>query len=370
MDLIKLLDQEPGAWNEWRDNNQNIWPDLSGTDLSGKDLRYRDFHYVNFCGAKLVGSNLSECSLASTNLTSTQMQSSTIINAQAEWADFSDACLDKATLMGTNFEKARLERASMKGVNAANSSFKLAILSMANLSESYLANTYFLRTDMRGAALNNAHLGLTLFVDTNLYGVTGLESCEHGSFSFIDHRTVAQSGEINFDFMKGCGLPEALIRHFPDLVKGTVRYMDCFISCSEVDIEFAELLYKDLEENGVKCWLYKHDLPWGARQWDAINDAIERNDKLILVLSKDSIQSEWVEDEVTKAFEEERRRKEDILLPLMLDDAVMRSKEPWATKVKDSRNIADFQHWIDPDQYQRLFDRLMKLLLKPNPRYK
>jgi hypothetical protein len=41
-----------------------------------------------------------------------------------------------------------------------------------------------------------------------------------------------------------------------------------------------------------------HDLPWGAKTWDAINAAIRLRDKLLLILSKASIASEWVEDEV------------------------------------------------------------------------
>jgi len=111
-------------------------------------------------------------------------------------------------------------------------------------------------------------------------------------------------------------------------------------------------------------------MPWGGRLWDSIDDAIEKNDKLILILSKDSIQSEWVEDEVTKSFAEERIRKEDILLPLRIDGAVMASKEPWATKIRNSRNIADFQGWRESEQYISLLDRLMKVLLKPNPIHK
>lgn len=370
MDFKKLLDQEPKVWNEWRDTNQDIWPDLSGIDLSNKDLSYRDFHYVDFSRANLIGSDLSYCNLSSTNLTSTQLQSSTINHTQAEWANFTDACLDNATLMGTNFEKTRFERASMKEVNAANSSFEAAILHMANLSGAYLADTQFLRTDMKRVTLNQAQLGLTLFVDTNLFGAIGLESCEHGSFSFVDNRTIAKSGEIDSDFLKGCGLPDALINHYPDLVKGTIRYKDCFISCSESDFELADHLYKNLWGNGVICYLYKHDMRWGARIWDSLDDAIAGTDKFILILSKDSIRSEWVEDEVTKAFAEERKRNEDILLPLMIDNTIMESQEPWASKIKNGRNVANFQNWRDPVEGQKLLRKLMELLLEPNPRYK
>jgi len=42
-----------------------------------------------------------------------------------------------------------------------------------------------------------------------------------------------------------------------------------------------------------------------------------------------SIESDWVEDEVTKAFEEERKRGQIVLFPVRLDEAVMNTKEAW-----------------------------------------
>jgi hypothetical protein len=39
-----------------------------------------------------------------------------------------------------------------------------------------------------------------------------------------------------------------------------------------------------------------------------------------LILSKSSIESEWVEDEVNKAFAEERERGGTILFPIRIDD--------------------------------------------------
>ena len=42
-----------------------------------------------------------------------------------------------------------------------------------------------------------------------------------------------------------------------------------------------------------------------------------------MILSSKSIGSAWVEDEVTTAFEEERKRGKTVLFPVRLDDAVM-----------------------------------------------
>ena len=369
MDYTQLLNQEPRVWNEWRDENPSVYPDLSREDLTGKDLRYRNFNHVNFRESQLSDARFDESAFSSADLTNAQMRGVTLNRAYGEWVNFTGACLDKAQMIGSCFEKSLMSNCSMRNVNASNASFESSGLMGADLQSAYLASTSFLRSDLRQVNLSHARFGLTVLVDTNLFGAKGLDSCEHSqnSFSFVDHRTIAQSGEIDVGFLLGCGLPLGLATHYVDLAKGTVRYSDCFISCSEADIDFAERLRTNLEGNGVKCWLYKHDMPWGARLWDTIDNAISANDKFLLILSKNSIHSEWVEDEVTKAFSEERRRKRDILLPLRLDDEVMDSSEPWATKLRDSRNIADFREWGEPDKSRQLLDNLLNYLL-PKPK--
>ena len=84
------------------------------------------------------------------------------------------------------------------------------------------------------------------------------------------------------------------------------------------------------------------------------------SDKLLLVLSEASIASGWVEDEVTKAFAEERQRGGAVLLPVRLDDAVFATQEAWAVKLRDNRHIGDFRSWKDHDAYQRTLERLVR----------
>jgi hypothetical protein len=134
----------------------------------------------------------------------------------------------------------------------------------------------------------------------------------------------------------------------------------CFISYSTKDQKFADQLYADLQNKGVRCWFAPHDLPIGAKTWDAIDQAIKIRDKLLLILSKNSIDSEWVEDEVQKAFAEERDRKELMLFPVRIDDAVMETPEPWARKLRDQRNIGDFRQWNDHEAYERSLDRMLR----------
>jgi hypothetical protein len=91
-----------------------------------------------------------------------------------------------------------------------------------------------------------------------------------------------------------------------------------------------------------------------------LDQATRLRDKILLVLSEASIASDWVEDEVTRGFAEERQRNMAVLFPVRLDDAVFTTEEAWALKLRDSRNIGDFRNWKDHDAYQKTLARLLR----------
>ena len=101
------------------------------------------------------------------------------------------------------------------------------------------------------------------------------------------------------------------------------------------------------------------DLPIGAKIRVGIDEAIRRYDKLLLILSENSVNSQWAEQEVETALEKERERKNQVVLfPVRLDDAVRESGDGWTRLIKNTRNIGDFSRWKDHDAYQRSFERL------------
>jgi hypothetical protein len=86
----------------------------------------------------------------------------------------------------------------------------------------------------------------------------------------------------------------------------------------------------------------------GDKIWDRLYQSIRIHDKLWLILSEQSIGTAWVQDEVTTAFEEERKPGKTVLFPVRLDDCVLATPEPWERKVRQ-RHIGDFTHWKNHD---------------------
>lgn len=161
-------------------------------------------------------------------------------------------------------------------------------------------------------------------------------------------------------FLRGCGLPDIIIDYLPSLRGEPLQFYSRFISYSSKDQTFADRLHADLQNAGVRCWFAPHDLPIGAKTWDAIDEAIRLRDKLLVILSDASIGSDWVEDEINKAYAEERHRKRPVLFPVRLDDVVMTTPEPWARKLRDQRNIGDFRNWRRVARYKQSLERLLR----------
>jgi hypothetical protein len=221
---------------------------------------------------------------------------------------------------------------------------------------------------LSNANVTGATLHETIFADVALIGVIGLEKCTHMGPSTIDHRTLQKSNPLPLTFLRGVGLPDALIEYLPSLSNKAIQYYSCFISYSVKDDEFVHRIHADLQNTGVRCWFAPHDMPIGGKILDEIDSAIRLRDKVLLILSEHSIKSDWVEDEVSKGFAEERKRGEIVLFPVRLDDAVMDTSEPWAVKLRDQRHIGDFRRWKDHDRYKASFERVLRDLKCPAAR--
>ena len=59
-------------------------------------------------------------------------------------------------------------------------------------------------------------------------------------------------------------------------------------------------------------------------------------------------------------LEKEQKRKEAVLFPIRIDDAIQRTRRAWAAKFRRQRHIGDFRDWTDPAKYKRAFEGLLR----------
>jgi hypothetical protein len=270
-----------------------------------------------------------------------------IQSKKSEYIDLTSADLGFA-----NLTNAELSRVDLTGANLSNTNLRNADLNEANLTRANLTGA-----ELSEADLGNAILHETVLANLDLSNCKNLDRCRHRGPSIIDHRTFKRSGPLPLVFLHGIGLPNALIDYLPSQ---PLEFYSCFISYSSKDQAFAGQLHADLQAKGVRCWFAPHDMRTGAKILDAIDEAIRGLDKVLLVLSKRAIDSDWVEGEVTRALDEERKRKQLVLLPIRIDNTVFRTEEAWARLLQGQRNIGDFTRWKQHYAYSQGLKQLLR----------
>lgn len=248
-----------------------------------------------------------------------------------------------------------------------------AFLSGANLLRAYLLSTNLTSTKIEGANFTDSRMAGTVFADVDLSQAKGLETVKHTGPSTIGFNTVERSrGKIPDAFLRGAGVSDefiALIR----AMGGAIQFYSCFISYSSKDQLFAERLYADLQARGVRCWFAPHDVQGGKKLHEQIDNAIQMHERLLLILSPDSINSEWVKTEIAKARKREALEKRRMLFPVALKISY-KELQDWkcfdADTGKDSAReireyyIPDFRQWESPNRFKEEFEKLVRDLKK------
>jgi len=115
------------------------------------------------------------------------------------------------------------------------------------------------------------------------------------------------------------GRPDGLIDYLPSLLNaGPIQFYSVFISYSTANQDFAERLHADPQARGVRCWFAPHDIQGGKKIHDQIDAAIRVYDRLLLILSSESMSSRWLKTEIEKVREKEVSLNRDVLYPITL----------------------------------------------------
>lgn len=202
---VSILKQGVDVWNQWRNANPDVEPDLSGVNLFRADLKD-----VNLTNAALKGANLEAANLAKANLQNANLQHALLMRSALHGADLrhatckctnlEGAILKGALLHDANFERAKLARARLhfaqingtrfvnanltdaeylsaegdgtnfRGAKLINANLHKAILKNADFGEANLSGSNLRKTDLTHANLADANLRNASFVETIITG--------------------------------------------------------------------------------------------------------------------------------------------------------------------------------------------------------
>jgi hypothetical protein len=273
-----------------------------------------------------------------------------------------EADLSSTKLAYTNFTDSILIGAKLNWAHLGRTDFTGTDLTDADLTNSFMYRAIF-SGKLSGADFTGATIALCYFNLLDLSNVKGLDAVKFMGPSAIDIQALYRSnGKISEAFLRGCGIPESFITQIPALIASVepIQFYSCFISYSSKDQEFTDRLYADLQNAGVRCWFAPEDLKIGDEFRNKIDESIRLHDKLLLVLSENSVTSPWVRDEVEAAFERERKENRIVLFPIQIDNSINDITTGWAAAIRRTRHIGDFRNWKNYDAYRKSFDRLMR----------
>ena len=96
--------------------------------------------------------------------------------------------------------------------------------------------------------------------------------------------------------------------------------MSLFISYSHKDADFVDKLALNLIGKDIKVWKDKWKILTGDSFVRKIQEGIEKASFFCIVLSRNSLESEWVEKEIGLALEEENKNKKIKILLILIEE--------------------------------------------------
>ncbi len=348
---LAVLKQGVKVWNEWRDQNPHISPDLEHANLKRADLNEADLRVANLDWANLSEARLNEADLVGAYLHGANLSEAYLNIANFMWAHLREADLTRAGLHRANFSRADLIRANLRYAN----------LEQVHLSRARLENTIF----------SQARMGRTVIGEVDLTTAIGLDTVEHSGPSTIGIDTLYLSkGNIPDVFLRGAGVPDEIIALQSTLRGKPIEFYSVFISYSHADKSFARRLYDRLQGRGIRCWLDEHEILPGQKIHVEVDRGIRIWDKVLLCCSAHSLTSWWVNNEVELAIQKEqglwKERGEETLslIPLNLDGYMFKPqwRSGWKGQITE-RLAADFRGWEqDNAKFEAQFERVVRAL--------
>ena len=141
--------------------------------------------------------------------------------------------------------------------------------------------------------------------------------------------------------------------------------MAIFISYSRTDVAFVDWLAKRLVARRHHIWMDRWELSIGDSLISKIQGALTDSDAMLIVLSKNSVGSEWCKKELNSGLMRELEEKRVLILPCVIDDCniPLFLREKLYADFRKDRDEA-FEH-VD-DALLRITNRQQGRLESPN----
>jgi type I restriction enzyme M protein len=165
----------------------------------------------------------------------------------------------------------------------------------------------------------------------------------------LDEARAADFNLNPLDFIKGARIQYSLFKR--GLSESDRNFIpSIFLSHNSQDKPFVRKLAKKLENYGVRVWVDEAEIKIGESLTQKIGQAIEETDYVAVVLSSNSIRSEWVQKELQIAINKEIEKRRVVVLPLLLEPVTV------PAFLRD-KLYADFTR---PENYELSISKLLK----------
>lgn len=168
---VKILEKGVNDWNQWREMNPDIKPDLSNHDLRGKKLPSINFSKTNLREAELHEAKFNNADFTGADLSNAQCRWAVFTNAKlisvvAEGVQFNDATMNGADLSNGNFQNCNFQKCNLGSSKAQKTNFTGCNFKQAKLVNAILTRSQFHKADLSRAKMMSSVFKYSEFKDT------------------------------------------------------------------------------------------------------------------------------------------------------------------------------------------------------------
>jgi len=342
-------------------DGHELW--LKSDSKEGEQLWLMDehFHNIKIEDRNLDYAQLTRVSFQHSDIVNTSIRNARIVKMKALSSKFKGVDFSNTVIKISKFDFTIWNDCKFIRSDIYNSEYFYLSITKSDFSQAELLELQFQYGSILESEFKDSTFGSLVFVSVTLSKLLNLDLITHRSGSYIDANSLlSNASELPKVFLRGIGLSDNFIDYLSSFSESAIQYYSCFISYSHKDELFAKRLHNDLQNEGVRCWFAPEDMKIGDKVRHTIYEAIRIKDKLLVIMSKESVNSDWVEEEVKKALAEEKSQDKLILFPVRIDEEVMTTNKAWAEKIRNDRHIGDFRKWENPAEYEKVFNRLLK----------